>query len=144
MAHHGLDQLVSDAVDAERRTREAKAETEAVISTLHCAANAEVASAIRSWNASGRGEWRYEGHATAVRLVGVDDPEVEIAVEITQVVRRADGRALMPREAWDFSEEELVADIRNHLADVLCMPRGCRLRVTLPMDFDPFTADPEL
>ena len=44
------DQLVSDAVAAERRIREAKAETESVLSTLHCAANAEVASAIRSWN----------------------------------------------------------------------------------------------
>ena len=143
MAHHGLDQLVSDAIAGERRIREAKAETEAVLSTLHCAANAEVASAIRSWNASGRGAWRYEGHSTKVALVG-DSPDVEIAVEIASVIRRADGHALLPREAWALREEDLVAGIRNHLADVLCMPAGCRLRVTLPMDFDPLTADPEL
>lgn len=143
MAHHGLDRYVEDAVAAERRIRDAKAEAEAALSTLHCVANAEVGSAIRSWNASGRGEWRYEGYATAVTFVG-DGPDIEIAVEITEVVRRADGHALVPREAWDLREEDLVAGIRGHLADVLCMPRNCRLRVTLPLDFDPCTADPEL
>jgi hypothetical protein len=143
MAQHGLDQLISDAVAGERRIRETKAETEAVFSTLHCAANVEVAAAIRSWNASGRGEWRYEGHSTKVTLTG-DSPDVEIAVEIAGVVRRADGHALSPREAWGMHEDDLIAGIRSHLADVLCMPRNCRLRVTLPFDFDPSTGDPEL
>ena len=143
MANPGLDQYVGDAVAAERRIRDAKAETEAALSTLHCVVNAEVGSAIRSWNASGRGEWRYEGYATAVTFVGTE-PEVEISVEISEVVRRSDGHALAPREAWALREEDLVAGIRGHLADVLCMPRGCRLRVTLPLDFDPCTADPEL
>lgn len=144
MAHHGLDQLVTDVIAAERQAREAKAETEAMLSTLHCAAGTEVARAIRTWNAGGRGDWRYEGCSTKVVLTGTDSPEVEIIVEIGSVIRRADGHALMPREAWDLREEDLIAGIRNHLADMLCMPTGCRLRVVLPLDFDPFTADPEL
>ena len=137
--------LIRECIANDRTAHEARQRADGLISSFLQAAKDGVAAAIAAYNAQGNGAYVYGEHETKVSIAwdkGVQT--VCVVVTLGAFTLRGTGRTLMPREAWDLDEDRLVGELRNFLGNHLLWLQGCHLSIHPPLDYDLFTADPEL
>jgi len=145
MDHKEVSALIRECISSDRSARDARERADGLLSSFLDTAKADVAMAIAAYNAEGRGTYVYGEHATKVSIAwdkGVQT--VCVVVDLGSFTLRGTGRTLMPREAWNLDEDVLVGELRNYLGNHLLWLHGCHLSIHLPLDYDLFTADPEL
>jgi hypothetical protein len=145
MDQKDVSALIRECTAIDRTAHDARERADGLLSSFLEAAKASVSAAITAYNTEGRGAYVYGEHATKVSIVwdkGVQT--VCVVIDLGAFRLRDTGRTLMPREAWELDEDLLVGELRNHLGNHLLWLDGCHLSIHPPLDYDLFTADPEL
>lgn len=145
MDNEEVSALIRECISSDRSAHDARHRADGLLSSFLEAAKADVAAAIAAYNAGGRGAFVYGEHATKVSIAWDKGAQtVCVVIELGSFTRRDTGHTLMPREAWDLDEAKLVGELRNHLGNHVLWLQGCHLSINPPLDYDLFTADPEL
>ncbi|HTM67914.1 MAG TPA: hypothetical protein VL426_01305 [Candidatus Binatia bacterium] len=145
MDHNEVSALIRDCISSDRSARDARERADGLLGSFLQEAKAGVDAAIAAFNAGGRGTYLYDSHETKVSIVRDQGTQkVCVTISLGAFRLRDSGLTLMPREAWPLDEEQLIGELRNHLGNHLLWLQHCHLGIHPPLDYDIFTADPEL
>jgi hypothetical protein len=139
-----FEATVCRCLEAYDSARKAKAEAEEFLEDFRTDLIEVVVKAIERYNQEEHGSFTHVEHKTDAQVVHTGDRHmVEVTVTLGYFRERRDGSTLTPREAWAYTEDQLVGELRAYLTKAIGLESYCRVRVHPPDDYDMYSADPD-